>query len=57
MKFCSAKELALKAREQGYAVPAFNSNGGTYDITRAAIEAAEELRSPMILQTLSLIHI
>ncbi|HET6452823.1 MAG TPA: class II fructose-bisphosphate aldolase [Armatimonadota bacterium] len=51
MKFCSSKELADKARVQGYAVPAFNSNGGTYDITRAIIEAAEELRSPMILQT------
>jgi tagatose 1,6-diphosphate aldolase GatY/KbaY len=51
MKFCSSKELVDRARAEGYAVPAFNSNGGTYDITRAIIEAAEELRSPMILQT------
>lgn len=51
MKFCSSKELVDKARAEGYAVPAFNTNGGTYDITRAIIEAAEELRSPMILQT------
>jgi ketose-bisphosphate aldolase len=51
MKFCNSKELADKARKEGYAVPAFNTNGGTYDITRAIIEAAEELRSPMILQT------
>ncbi len=51
MKFCSTKTLVDKARHGGYAVPAFNSNGGTYDIARAAIEAAEELQSPLILQT------
>lgn len=51
MNLCNAKELAEKAREGGYAVPAFNTNGATYEITRAAIEAAEELQSPMILQT------
>lgn len=51
MKFCNAKLLLDKARAEGYAVPAFNTNGGTYDITRAIIEAAEELHSPMILQT------
>lgn len=50
MKFCSAKTLADRAREEGYAVPAFNTNGGTYEIALAAIEAAEELRSPLILQ-------
>lgn len=51
MKFYNAKVLAEKARKEGYAVPAFNSNGGTYDIARAAIEAAEEMHSPLILQT------
>jgi len=51
MKFCSAKVLVDRAGDGGYAVPAFNTNGGTYDITLAAIEAAEELRSPLILQT------
>lgn len=51
MRFCNAKVLANKAREEGYAVPALNTGGGTYDITRAAIEAAEELRSPLILQS------
>ena len=51
MRFCNSKILVDKARAEGYAVPAFNTNGGTYDITRAIIEAAEELRSPMILQT------
>ena len=51
MRFCSGKLLADRAREGGYAVPAFNSNGGTYEIARAAIEAAEELKSPLFLQT------
>src|SRR5512133_3076414 len=51
MKLCDSKTLVKHAREQGYAVPAFNTNGATYDITRAAIEAAEELQSPLILQT------
>jgi ketose-bisphosphate aldolase len=51
MKFCNAKAMVEKARESGYAVPAFNTNGGTYDITLAAIESAEELRSPLIIQT------
>lgn len=44
-------DMVRKAREGGYAVPAFNSNGGSYDITRAAVEAAEELGSPLIVQT------
>lgn len=51
MKFCNAAILARHAREEGYAAPAFNTNGATYEITRAAIEAAEELRAPLVLQT------
>ena len=51
MKFCNAKIMVEKAREGGYAVPAFNTNGGTYDITLAAIESAVELHSPLIIQT------
>jgi len=51
MKLRDSKSLAVRAREQGYAIPAFNTNGATYDITRAAIEIAEEMRSPLILQT------
>ena len=50
MKFHTASSLAQRAREQGYAVPAFNTNGATYEIARAAIEAADELASPLILQ-------
>ena len=33
-----------------YAVPAFNTNGGSYDLARAALEAAQETASPLILQ-------
>ncbi|MBN2302533.1 MAG: class II fructose-bisphosphate aldolase [Lentisphaerae bacterium] len=50
MKFINAKPLVLDAQKNGYAVPALNTNGGTYDITRAALEAAQELKSPLILQ-------
>lgn len=48
--FVSAKPLVDDAREHGYAVPALNANGGTYDMARAALEAAAELRSPVIVQ-------
>lgn len=39
------------ARLGGYAVPALNANGATYDIARAALEAAQESASPLILQS------
>lgn len=51
MRLHDSKSLVEKARAEEYAVPAFNTNGATYDITRAAIEAAEGLQSPLILQT------
>ena len=50
MKPISARPLVLDAREKGYAVPAFNTNSANYDITRAALEAAQEMRSPLIIQ-------
>jgi len=50
MKFASAAKMVLDAREDGYGVPALNTNGGTYDIARAAIEASQELAAPLILQ-------
>lgn len=50
MKLCNSKILSNNARKQGYAVPALNTNGTTYDITRAIIEACEEMRSPLIIQ-------
>lgn len=50
MKFANAKPLVLDAQKNGYAVPALNTNGATYDITRAALEAAQATRSPVIIQ-------
>ena len=46
----NAKELMDVALNEGYAIPAINTNGGTYDLARAILEAADELRSPMIIQ-------
>lgn len=42
-------DMMQKAYEGHYAVPAINTQGGTYDIIRAICMAAEELRSPVIL--------
>jgi fructose-bisphosphate aldolase class II len=42
--------MVRDAQEKGYAVPAFNTNGVSYDITRASLEAAQESASPLILQ-------
>ena len=50
MKFVNAKQICDRAAENGFGVPALNNNGGTYDIGRAIIEAAEELQSPLIIQ-------
>jgi fructose-bisphosphate aldolase class II/tagatose 1,6-diphosphate aldolase GatY/KbaY len=50
MLLMDSASLARKARENGYAVPALNTNGATYDIARAVIEAAAELDAPLIVQ-------
>lgn len=50
MNIVSAREMTRDARENGYAVPAFNTNGATYDLTRAALESAREMESPLIVQ-------
>ena len=50
MKFVNAAAMVRKAHEGRYAVPAFNTNGGNYDIARAALEAAQETGSPLVLQ-------
>lgn len=42
-------EMLKKAYTGHYAVPAINTQGGTYDIIRAICLAAEELHSPIIL--------
>ncbi|HVU35134.1 MAG TPA: class II fructose-bisphosphate aldolase [Opitutaceae bacterium] len=50
MKLVNARFLCDQAKAEGFAIPALNNNGGSYDIGRAIIEAAEELRSPLIIQ-------
>jgi ketose-bisphosphate aldolase len=50
VKFVNPKAMVKDAQAEGYAVPAFNTNGGSYDIARAALEAAQETSSPLILQ-------
>lgn len=45
----SGKDILQKAHEEGYAVGAFNTSN--LESTQAIIEAAEELRSPVIIQT------
>ena len=45
----TSKEMLGMAYRQGYAVPAINTQGGTYDIIRSICLAAEEMRSPIIL--------
>jgi len=42
-------EIQLKAKENGYAVGAFNTSN--LEITQAIIEAAEDLKSPVIIAT------
>lgn len=44
----STKEILTKAKEGGYAVGAFNTVN--LETTRAIVEAAQELRSPVIIQ-------
>lgn len=50
MKLYNAKRLCDQAAAKGFGIPALNNNGGTYDIARAILEAAEELKSPLIIQ-------
>ncbi len=42
-------EQLRRARREGYAIPAINTQGGNYDIIMAICRAAEELKSPVIL--------
>ncbi len=50
MRLMNAKHLCEQAAVRHFGIPALNTNGATYDITRAIIEAAEELQSPLIIQ-------
>lgn len=49
MKLVNAKQLCDLAAAKGFGIPALNNNGGSYDIGRAIIEAAQELQSPLII--------
>lgn len=45
----TSDEMMRRAYKGGYAIPAINTQGGTYDIIRAICMAAEEEGSPVIL--------
>jgi ketose-bisphosphate aldolase len=45
----TTEQMLKKAYAGHYAIPAINTQGGTYDMIRAICMAAEELRSPIIL--------
>lgn len=49
MKLVNAKQLCDLAAAKGFGIPALNNNGGSYDVGRAIIEAAQELQSPLII--------
>jgi ketose-bisphosphate aldolase len=49
MPLIDAGTLVRHAHRHGYAVVQVNTNGGTYDITRAIVEVADEEQSPVIL--------
>jgi ketose-bisphosphate aldolase len=49
MPVIDAGTLVRHAHKNGYCVVQVNTNGGTYDITRAIVEVAEEEQSPVIL--------
>ena len=49
MSLIDAATLVRHAHKNRYCVVQVNTNGGTYDITRAIVEAAEEERAPVIL--------
>src|SRR6478672_3551118 len=49
MPLIDAATLVRHAHRHKYCVVQINTNGGTYDITRAIVEVAEELNAPVIL--------
>ncbi len=46
---CNNLEQLQRARREGFAIPAINTQGGCYDIIMAVCRAAEEMKSPVIL--------
>jgi ketose-bisphosphate aldolase len=49
MPLVDCASLVRQAHRRRWCVVQVNTNGGTYDITRAIVEAAEEEKSPVIL--------
>ena len=49
MALVSSKEILLKAQKEGYAVGAFNAEN--MEMVQAIVAAAEDLSSPVIIQT------
>jgi ketose-bisphosphate aldolase len=49
MPLVDAAKLVRHAHKNRYCVVQINTNGGTYDITRAIVEVAEEIGAPVIL--------
>lgn len=49
MSLVTTKEMLLKAQKEGYAVGAFNAEN--MEMVQAVIEAARELKAPVIIQT------
>lgn len=49
MSLVTSKELMLKAQEGGYAIGAFNVEN--MEMVQAVLAAAEEMHSPVIMQT------
>lgn len=50
MPVIPSKEIVKEAFASGYAIPALNTQGGNYEIVRACMESAYDMRSPLILQ-------
>ena len=49
MPYVNTRKMLLKAQSEGYAIGAFNIEN--MEFVQAAIEAAEEIESPIILAT------
>ena len=47
--YTTSKEMIATAKKGGYAVPAFNAEN--LEMVQAIIKAAEDLKSPVMLQT------
>ena len=47
--YVTSSEMLRSARENGYAVPAFNAEN--LEMVQGIIQAAEDMRSPVMIQT------